>query len=91
MHPYTLDLAPSDYHFLRTLQNPLNSVKLKRLQKRFVKISCRSFLSTNHKSSTVTGLWLYLKNGRRWSNKTVHIWSKKFPLIYEKKLVLLLH
>jgi len=29
MHPsYSLDLAPSDYHLFRSLQNSLNDVKL---------------------------------------------------------------
>jgi len=31
--------------------------------------NCRSFSLRNHRSSTVTRLWFYLKNGRRWSNK----------------------
>jgi len=33
-----------------------------------------------------TGLWFYLKNGRRWSNKTGHIWFNKLHLKYEKNL-----
>jgi len=43
---------------------------------KFIKIICRPkiFLPKNHRSFTVTGLWFYLKNGRRWSNKTAHIW-----------------
>jgi len=50
-----------------------------------VKITCRSFSLKNHRSSTVTRLWFYLKNGRRWSNKTAHIWFNKLHLKYETR------
>jgi len=84
-HPfYSSDLASNCHSSLKTEQNFLNGVKLTSKE---VKIICRSFSPRNHKSSTVTGLWFYLKNGRRWSNKTAHIWFNKFHLKYEKKFV----
>jgi len=46
-------------------------------QKKPVKITYRSFLSRNHRSSTMTGLWFYLKNGRGWS---AHIWFNPLML-----------
>jgi len=44
--PYSPDLALSEYHLFRSLQNSLNSVKL--ISKE-VKITCHSFSSRNQK------------------------------------------
>jgi len=73
MHPsYNPDFAPSDYHLFWSLQNSLNDVKL--TSKGIVKITCRSFLSKNHRSSTVV-----LPQKWQKMNKT-HIW-RTFGLI----------
>jgi len=71
--PYSPDLASSDYHLFRSLQNSLNGVKLTS-KETYEKIICRSFLSRNHRSSTLKGLWFYFKNGRKGRIKR-HIFS----------------
>lgn len=69
---YSPDLAPSNYHL---------SAGFKRdLWKSLISFSIRT-----RTSSTMTGLWFYLKNGERWSIKTVHTWYDKLSLIYTKK------
>jgi len=62
MHPpYSPDIAPSDYHLCRSLQNSLNGVKF---QKRSVKITWSSFSIRNHRNSIAMKLWLCPKNGK---------------------------
>ena len=64
MHPpYSPDLAPSDYHFLRSLQNFLGEKNWP--TKEQPKTMSPSFSSRNHRSSILMKLWNYPKNGRR--------------------------
>jgi len=86
MHtPYSLDLAPSDYHLFRSPQNSLNDVKLTS------KEACENYLLQffAQNSQFYNDRWFYQKfyqkwPNKRWLNKTAHTWFDKLYLKLEK-------
>jgi len=81
---YSPDLAPSDYHLFRSLQNSLNNVKL--TSKEACENLLQFFVQKSQKFYS-DGIMVLPQNGRKWS-KTAHIWFNKFHLKYEKNLFL---
>ena len=64
IHPlYSPDIAPSDFHLFRSLQNSLNE-KIS-IPRKTVKGTCNSSLLKKIKSFGKMELWSCLKNGRR--------------------------
>ena len=61
--PYSPDIAPSDFHLFRSLQNSLNGKNFNSLED--CKSTWNSSLLKQIKSFGKMGLWSCLKNGRR--------------------------
>ena len=66
IHPlYSSNIAPSDFHLLRSLQNSLNGKNFNSLEDCKRHLGCKSSLLKKIKSFGKMELWSCLKNGRR--------------------------
>ena len=68
--PYSPDLAPSDYHLFRSLQNHVNEKTFD--SNEAAKNDLIQFFASKTKLSRQAELWSWLKDGKRSLNKMVN-------------------